>query len=121
MKKVVLTKEQAEAVKLAVADYGSDIVMDDHHRTIWGGTLKALNELPTHQLARALYVGYEIEPEYVPFEKAMEELKNGRPIICHVESSLSGEVVKERHQITSHTSSVELTGRQIIDGKWSVE
>src|SRR5690625_2394970 len=66
MEKVKITQEQADALRKAIADYGSDNVMNDHVKMIdnWENILDPLNDLEPHQLARALYVGYEVEPEF---------------------------------------------------------
>lgn len=62
MRKIILSKEQAEAIKLAIADYGSDQVMDEFPNGFkWAGSLAPLNELHASELARALYIGYEVE------------------------------------------------------------
>lgn len=63
--KVKLTREQAASIKLAVADYGSNTVLDMHaENPYWITKLSSLNTLSPNELARALYIGYEIEEEY---------------------------------------------------------
>lgn len=64
MEKVKLTREVSEALKLAVADYGSDMVMNEHYNYNWKGKLHPLNHLPQSTLSRALLIGYEVEEEY---------------------------------------------------------
>jgi hypothetical protein len=73
MKKVKLTKEQADALKLSIADYGTDNVMDYHDSDNWVGRLEPLNDLPHSELARALYVGYEVIEEYKPGDWVLNE------------------------------------------------
>lgn len=63
MEKVKLTTDVAKAIKLAVVDYGSDNVMN-RHTGHWEGNLAPLNKIAPHELARALYIGYETEPVY---------------------------------------------------------
>ena len=64
MEKVKLTKEQVTALEKAINDYGIDTTMNDHSPHNWGGRLSPLNELKTHQMARALYIGYEVEESF---------------------------------------------------------
>ena len=64
MEKVKLTQEQATALEKAINDYGIDTTMNDHSPHNWGGFLSPLNELKTHQMARALYIGYEVEETF---------------------------------------------------------
>ena len=61
MEKVKLTQEQVTALEKAINDYGIDTTMNDHSPHNWGGFLSPLNELKIHQMARALYIGYEVE------------------------------------------------------------
>ena len=68
MSKVKLTKKQADALCLAVGEYEKDDVLNDHIAFYpdfknWANELESLNELEPHVLARALYIGYEVEPE----------------------------------------------------------
>ena len=59
MKKVILTKEQAEAIKqIKDIDYAINI----HAFNKRPGS--PLAELQTSEIARALYIGYEVEPEF---------------------------------------------------------
>ena len=64
MEKVKLTKEQVTALEKAINDYGIDTTMNDHSPHNWGGFLSPLNELKIHQMARALYIGYEVEETF---------------------------------------------------------
>src|SRR5690625_2431488 len=70
MAKIKISQEQADALRTAVADYGSDDVMNDHVKTIenWGNDLEPLNQLPPHQLARILYEPNSFEIKF----KAMD-------------------------------------------------
>lgn len=77
-KKVILTKEQAEAIEWALNE--SDIYMNNPDGLLsysaFAGRqqdeefkfkyeLKPINDMKISQLAKALYVGYEVEPEYM--------------------------------------------------------
>ena len=64
MEKVKLTRKQADALEKAISDYGIDTTMHDHSPNNWGGLLAPLNELKPHQMARALYIGYEVEETF---------------------------------------------------------
>ena len=67
--KVILTKDQAQAIKIAIREYGKDNVLNDHLSAYpdyqnWEDGLEPLNGLEPHILARALYQpnSYEIKP-----------------------------------------------------------
>ena len=81
MEKVKLTKEQVTALEKAINDYGIDTTMNDHSPHNWGGCLSPLNELKTHQMARALYIGYEVEETY----------KVG-DLVVHIPTGIIGEI-----------------------------
>lgn len=61
--KVVLTKEQAEAIqtlnRLAVRK--DDVIKQKALGRVWGRDLTYIDSLSLDELTRALYVGYEIE------------------------------------------------------------
>lgn len=62
--KVVLTKEQAEAIEKAITEFGKDRVIDGVLGT-WRGELSSLNDLKPSEFARIMYgAGYEVEPEF---------------------------------------------------------
>jgi hypothetical protein len=69
MEKVKLTKEQAEALEEVRKEYGNIGVLIHHcgfGGVNWGfawGKGESLNELTVDEMARALYVGYEIDEE----------------------------------------------------------
>lgn len=62
--KVVFTQEQAEAFERALKSFGPDNVMNNYTA---GGTwylgFKPLNSIRPSEMARAMYVGYEISRE----------------------------------------------------------
>lgn len=61
MEKVKLTKEQAEAIKRITT---KSVAVGIHIETGWKtGRNLCLNELTTDELIKALYIGYEVEPE----------------------------------------------------------
>lgn len=65
MEKVKITKEQAEAIERGIKIYGKDRVMNDHEPDgVWVGNLVKLNGLTKSEIAKSLYIGYEIEPEF---------------------------------------------------------
>ena len=67
MDKVKITKEQANGIRVIVADYGSDIAMNCHVGAgQWNSpSTRSLNKLSPSEMARILYVkdSYETEPE----------------------------------------------------------
>lgn len=71
--KVKLTQEQADAIELhnKSNDSGSDGILNKHARNYrsfvsenWGYPYEALNDLEISKLAKALYIGYEVQPEF---------------------------------------------------------
>lgn len=66
MEKVKLTQEQADAVESKMNTTDIDLIMDLHRYkdARWGNDSEALNELSNSELAKALYIGYEVEPEF---------------------------------------------------------
>src|SRR5690625_4677361 len=63
MSKVKLTKEQAEALEQAKEGRGKDKVMNGIGGK-WYRELEPLNDLTPSQMARSLYIGYEVEAEF---------------------------------------------------------
>jgi hypothetical protein len=61
--KVLLTKEQAEALESALAVDGGkrEQVVEWHLQDLWSGKREALNGMPLDTIIRALYVGYELD------------------------------------------------------------
>ena len=81
MEKVKLTQEQADAIERGIKIYGKSRIMNDHALDGWVGNLNDLNGLTKDEIARALYVGYEVVPEFkvgdwVYVEAPKEELPN---------------------------------------------
>lgn len=103
MEKVKLTQEQVTALEKAINDYGIDTTMNDHSPHNWGGFLTPLNELKTHQMARALYIGYEVE----------ETIKIGDWVVKGYEGN-RGEVIGKVEGITESTYGIEE-----LHGIWS--
>ncbi|MCF3942188.1 hypothetical protein [Oceanobacillus alkalisoli] len=66
MKKVILTKEQADAIEDRVAEIGKSILMNNHSSSEekWIGKYESLNKLTPDEMAKALYIGYEIEETF---------------------------------------------------------
>ena len=69
VEKVTLTKEQAEAIEfIKTVGYSNDNMVNSHV-TGWSATNTAvLNVLKVSEMAKALYIGYEIEPEKPKFQ-----------------------------------------------------
>ena len=63
MSKVRLTEKQVEALEQAKEGRGKDKVMNGIGGK-WYRELEPLNDLTPSQMARALYIGYEVEPTY---------------------------------------------------------
>ncbi|OEH52944.1 hypothetical protein AQ616_18745 [Oceanobacillus sp. E9] len=66
MEKVKVTKEQAGEIKDHVSRNSEDLVFKLHlsNPNGWTGTSKVLNGMDITTMAKALYIGYEIEPEF---------------------------------------------------------
>lgn len=68
--KVKVTKEQAEAIERALKFYGEDQLVDKHcllqkNKDFWVGSFEGMNDLEMWKLARSIYIGYEVEPEFL--------------------------------------------------------
>lgn len=63
---VKLTKEQEKWLNFMIDEYGGkDHLMNKHcDGGTWKGGAQSLNELSAAKMARALYDGYEVEPEF---------------------------------------------------------
>lgn len=67
MSKIKITQKQADAIEDVLETHNRDRVLDLHvikNVSCWEDEWKSLNDLLPHQLARALYIGYEVEPEF---------------------------------------------------------
>ncbi|WP_284037427.1 hypothetical protein [Neobacillus sp. 114] len=72
MEKVLLSNQEAEALKSALEINGGDKahVISWHSQDLWSDKLAVLNDLDLNTVCTALYVGYEVEPG--PEEKVMD-------------------------------------------------
>jgi hypothetical protein len=72
MEKVLLAKEEVEALEAALEIGGGDKanVVQWHSTNIWDGKQAPLNDLDLDTLCTALYVGYELEES--PEEKVLK-------------------------------------------------
>lgn len=68
MNKVILTQRQAGAIEQLLKEHerNKDEIIDIHCNEDfeWGERYASVEELKPSQLARALYIGYEVEPEF---------------------------------------------------------
>lgn len=64
MTKPIITQEQADAIE-SLADNKKGLAVDFHVKAIWENEHGVLNDLSTDQLIKALYIGYEVELEYL--------------------------------------------------------
>lgn len=64
MEKVKVTREIADAIERGIKIYSKSRIMNDHEPDGWLGNLTDLNGLTKDEMARSLYIGYEVEPEY---------------------------------------------------------
>jgi hypothetical protein len=64
--KVVITKEQAEAIENLEPETPKSSIVKAHlnHKGMWGSDMSPLNALHADKLIQALYIGYEVEPEF---------------------------------------------------------
>lgn len=81
MEKVKLTQDQADAIEVVINRYGEDKFIYDYSKMLheispaqYTGSLDPINDLALHQVAKALYIGYEVEPEFKVSER-LEEIK----------------------------------------------
>jgi hypothetical protein len=92
MEKVLLSKQEAEALESALEMNGGDkaSVVHWHAQNLWEGKREVLNDQDLDLIIRALYIGYEVEPG--PEEKVLEyfeklnnkSLSSGRVIVIDV-------------------------------------
>jgi hypothetical protein len=93
MEKVMLSKEEAQALEAALEINGgvnANVVSWHAVNGLWEGDRSALNDLDLDTVARALYIGYEIEPS--PGDKVKEyfdqlnnkSLSSGRVVVIDV-------------------------------------
>ena len=66
MKKIVITQEQADAIKKmgALSNHRKGKFVEEHVLKNWNDGQRGLQGLTTNELIRALYIGYEVEPEF---------------------------------------------------------
>jgi hypothetical protein len=87
MNKVLLTKEQAEALESALEINGGDRagVSQWHAQNIWTGKQEPLGDLDLETVNVALYVGYEIEkgPAEKVYDYYLNNIERG-PVIENV-------------------------------------
>jgi hypothetical protein len=81
MEKVKITREQAGAIEYCIEEYGKDKTINSHANGTWAYECEPLNNLDFSELAKALYVGYEVEPEFKIGEKIVDESDANKTII----------------------------------------
>lgn len=65
MSKVKLTKRQVDVLEKAVKQYGEDLTIIRHAEKYFNlNCEKELFELTTAEVAKAIYIGYEVEEEF---------------------------------------------------------
>ncbi|MCM3763481.1 hypothetical protein [Neobacillus niacini] len=76
MEKVMLSKEEAQALESALEISGGvpSNVVQWHSQDLWEGERSVLNDLDIDTVCRALYVGYEVEPG--PEEKLLKHFQD---------------------------------------------
>src|SRR5699024_245521 len=62
--KVVMTIRQAKEIQRGIKIYGKSRIMNDHEADGWVGNLVNLNGITKDEMARALYIGYEVEETF---------------------------------------------------------
>lgn len=81
MSKVKLTKKQADLLEQAIKQYGEDLTIIRHVVKYFNlNCEKELFELTTAEVAKAIYIGYEIEPEF----KVGDIVKDGNDTLREV-------------------------------------
>lgn len=90
MKKAKVTQEQAEAIEIIKSDdkkYGCfEANLRVQVEKGWTGNIfECLNEIKTEDYVRALFVGYEVEPEYKVGDWVIYKRFNGENLIGRIE------------------------------------
>lgn len=89
--KIKLTQEQADAIEGVLKHCSKERLLNDHSamkeaRGGWSTRKSAvLNDLSVADMARSLYIGYEIEPKYKAGDWVVFESKVNGPFICVIE------------------------------------
>ena len=90
MNKVKLTQEQAEKIeevkdyKKKYQEYISDMLYERCINGSWIGVYEPLNNLNADEFARAIYIGYEVEPEYKKGDWVKSKIGTGVGKIIHL-------------------------------------
>ncbi|WHY75730.1 hypothetical protein QNH20_16560 [Neobacillus sp. WH10] len=89
MTKVLLSKEEIEALESALEVNGRDKanVVQWHAQNLWEGKRAPLNDLDLDTVCTSLYVGYELEPS--PEDKVLNLYK------FYSDNGLAREVIEE--------------------------
>lgn len=123
MSKVILTQRQAGAIEQLLKEHerNKDEIIDIHCNEDfeWGERYASVEELKPSQLARALYIGYEVEPEFkvgdwVVYDDTdttlITKIKDG---IIHVDKPLSyGGYVNTVPMYFRHATPSEIAGEK---------
>lgn len=108
MEKAKLTKEQAEALDelFEKTTWSKDEMIDLHAAGTKWGPYRSLNELSVSELAKALYVGYEVEPEFEYNDWVYQEATNTIARIKGFNSEDNRVYIDHDEVISVHTSTI---------------
>lgn len=126
MEKVKITAERADAIEsyLSREHFVKDDLIEEHfdRRGKWDNEFFALNEMSSYALAKALYIGYEVEPEYKSFEEAMKALKDGKEVELHNDDGHEAFINRALwdEPIDELTIS-NFSFKDLLNGKWTIE
>ena len=85
MERVKVTQEQAELMEeVRVCASVSELCYERCLNGSWIGVFKPLNELNADEFARALYIGYEVEPNFAKGDWVKSKIGKGIGKIIHL-------------------------------------
>jgi len=80
--KIMITQEQAHAIESLLKIYAADGILDKHieDKSYFVRNHEPIRNISSVELAKALYIGYEIEPKYKVRDWVV--MTNGEPFMC---------------------------------------
>lgn len=90
MQKVIITKEQAKAIESARTEATDDCILRDTGRigVTWINETSPLNFMDLALLAKALYIGYEIDNSYKKGDKVLFQVEDSIPVIATLQNKI---------------------------------
>lgn len=114
--KVILKRSVAEVIETMKNNATNEFIVKTHANDNQKWSDENLNEISIDTLCKALYVGYDIEPEYMNFDDVLDSLREGKSATLHLSNG--------NKIMIGINGGMDWTGgyswSQIINGKWTV-